>query len=102
MPDETPPASERAEALVNQAGRFARWATKAGTGFARSLPGASAVETELQQLERTVPGELRRRLDNVDPLHDGRPAGDDEEPPARTGAAAPPKQTEPLRAGTAC
>lgn len=100
MPDETPPASERAEALVNQAGRFARWATKAGTGSARSLPGAAAVETELQQLERTVLGELRRRLDNVDPLHDGKPTTYDE-PPARSAATAPPKQTEPLRVAMA-
>ena len=101
MPDETPPASERAEALVTQAGRFARWATKAGAEFARSLPGASAVETELQQLERTVLGELRRRLDNVDPLRDGRTAAPDDEPPARPAPAAPPKQTEPLRVAMA-
>jgi hypothetical protein len=100
VPDETPPASERAEALVNQAGRFARWATKAGAEFARSLPGASAVETELQQLERTVLGELRRRLDNVDPLRDGRATPDDE-PPVRPAATAPPKQTEPLRVAMA-
>lgn len=100
MPDESPPASERAEALVNQAGRFARWATKAGTEFARSLPGAVEVQAELQQLERTVLGELRRRLDNVDPLRDGRPTGDDE-PSARPAAAVPPKQTEPLRVAMA-
>jgi len=102
VPDETPPASERAEALVNQAGRFARWATKAGAEFARGLPGAAAVETELQQLERTVLGELRRRLDNVDPLHDGRATSDTEgEPTLRTAATAPPKQTEPLRVAMA-
>lgn len=90
MPDETPPAAERAEALVNQAGRFARWAAKAGTEFAPGLPGASEVQAELQQLELAVLGELRRRLDNVDPLSDGRPAGTDQ-PEPRPAATVPPK-----------
>jgi hypothetical protein len=103
VPDETTPSSERfgehAEAFVDQAGAFARWATKAGADFARRLPGAAAVETELQQLERSVLGELRRRLDNVDPLHDGRPAPD--EAPPRPSGTAPPKQTEPLRVAMA-
>ncbi|MBC8090542.1 MAG: DUF4393 domain-containing protein, partial [Pseudonocardia sp.] len=56
-------------------------------------------ESELGQLERTVLGELRRRLDNVDPLDDGQGPGGPVEHPART--APPPKQTEPLRVAMA-
>lgn len=98
--------AEQAEALATQAGAFARWATRTGTGFARRLPGAAVVESELGQLERTVLSELRRRLDNVDPLADGRfgpdggPDGDAEENPVRA-APAPAPQTEPLRVAMA-
>jgi hypothetical protein len=84
---------ERAGAFVSQAAGFARWATRTSTDLARRLPGAAAVETELTQLERSVLTELRRRLDTVDPLADGRP--DAAEKPARD--VPPPKQTEPLR-----
>ncbi len=85
----------RADALVGQAAGFARWATRASAEFARRLPGAAAVESELTQLERNVLTELRRRLDTVDPLSDGRRAGEPVENPARD--VPPPKQTEPLR-----
>ncbi|MDN5749197.1 MAG: DUF4393 domain-containing protein [Pseudonocardia sp.] len=90
---------ERAEALVTQAGAFARWATRTGTDLARRLPGASAVESELGQLERSVLTQLRRRLDSVDPLDDGRvpePGG-----PAPARDIPPPRQTEPLRVAMA-
>ncbi|MFC4949439.1 Abi-alpha family protein [Pseudonocardia sp. GCM10023141] len=104
MPSETSPSpdrfDERAGALVSQASQLVRWATRTTSDLARKLPGAAAVETELHQLERTVLGELRRRLDNVDPLHDGRSAdGSTLDSPAR--AVAPPKQTEPLRVAMA-
>lgn len=106
MPSETTPPpdrfDERAGALVSQAGHLIRWATRTGTEFARKLPGATAVEAELHQLERTVLGELRRRLDNVDPLHDPRTTdgtATDSAAPPRTGT--PPKQTEPLRVAMA-
>lgn len=94
--------AEQAEALATQAGAFARWATRTGTGFARRLPGAAVVESELGQLERTVLGELRRRLDNADPLDDGRPASGDEpvENPVRA-TPVPAPQTEPLRVAMA-
>lgn len=99
MPSETTPSpdrfDERAGALVSQASFLVRWAARTGTEFARKLPGATAVEAELHQLERTVLGELRRRLDNVDPLQD--PRATDDAPMA----AAPPKQTEPLRVAMA-
>lgn len=95
-----PPSAEdgvggRADAFVTQAAGFARWATRASTEFARRLPGAAAVESELGQLERAVLTELRRRLDTVDPLSDGRRADEPVENPARD--VPPPKQTEPLR-----
>ncbi len=104
MPNEKPPLpgglTARAEALVQQAGSFARWASRTGTGMARRIPGAAAVESELGELERAVLTELRRRLDNVDPLDDGPTAdGRPAEHPSRV--AAPPKQTEPLRAAMA-
>lgn len=90
---------ERAGALVAQAGMFVRWATRTGTDFARKLPGAAAVESELHTLERTVLGELRRRLDNVDPLHDHRTDAPTE---TTTKSSRPqPKQTEPLRVAMA-
>lgn len=104
MPSETTPSpdrfDERAGAIVNQASHLFRWAARTSTEFARKLPGATAVEAELQQLERTVLGELRRRLDNVDPLHDPR-ATDDGPADSAPKAAAPPKQTEPLRVAMA-
>jgi hypothetical protein len=90
--------AERAEALVLQAGLFTRWATRAGTELARTLPGAAAVQAELGGLERTVLGELRRRLDDIDPLADGRAAAD---PVATPGRAVPPTQTTPLRVAMA-
>lgn len=103
MPTESTPEpdrlGERAEALVTQAGAFARWATRTGTGLARRLPGASAVESELGQLERSVLIQLRRRLDSVDPLDDGR--GGDPEPSAPVRETPPPPQTEPLRVAMA-
>lgn len=98
MPDDTTP--DGLAAFVTQAGQLARWATSTGTRFARSLPGAAAVEPELQQLERSVLGELRRRLDGVDPLEDGaarKPAPK----PTRVAAEPPSKQTEPLRVAMA-
>lgn len=90
--------AERAEALVLQAGLFTRWATRAGTELARTLPGAAAVQAELGGLERAVLGELRRRLDDIDPLADGRAAAD---PVATPGRAVPPTQTAPLRVAMA-
>ncbi len=66
------PLGERADALAGSAGAFARWATRTGTDLARTLPGATAVESELGQLERSVLTELHHRLDRVDPLADGR------------------------------
>jgi Abortive infection alpha len=94
-----PPASIRADALVTQAGMLARWAARTGTGLARRLPGAAAVEAELHHVERSVLGELRRRLDNVDPLADvpAAPAAD----APRGNGGGPPKQTEPLRVAMA-
>lgn len=101
MPSEIPPRpTGQADAIVAQAGAFARWAARTGTGLARKIPGAAAVESELGQLERAALAELRRRLDNIDPLDDGR--ADDAEPvenPTRN--APPPKQTEPLRVAMA-
>lgn len=94
--------TDSAEKIITAVGAFARWATRTSTEVARRMPGAAAVEAELQQLERTVLGELRRRLDNVDPLDDGRTGP---EPVAEAGraraAAPPPKQTEPLRVAMA-
>lgn len=103
------PLGERADALVASAGVFARWATRTGTGLARKLPGATAVESELGQLERSVLTELRRRLDSVDPLDDGHESGPHEpdvvrDAPRRETArrdTAPPRQTEPLRVAMA-
>lgn len=100
------PLGERADALVTSAGAFARWATRTGTDLARRLPGATAVESELGQLERSVLTGLRRRLDSVDPLDDGHgtvPYGPEPAPvrePVRWDAA-PPRQTEPLRVAMA-
>ncbi len=95
------PLDERADALVTTAGTFVRWATRTGTGLARKLPGASAVESELGQLERSVLTELRRRLDSVDPLDDGSEPEQREPVPAPTRDSAPPRQTEPLRVAMA-
>lgn len=86
--------ADRADALVVQAGALARWAARTGTGFARGLPGAAAVGSELGQLERVVLSELRRRLDTVDPLADGPADG-----PVRS--TPPARQTEPLRVAMA-
>jgi hypothetical protein len=96
--DGSPPAertTEQAEALVLRAATLARWAARTSSGLARQLPGAAAVESELGRLERTVLGELRRRLDDVDPL----PAAAAETLPAPV--APPDRQTEPLRAAMA-
>ncbi|WP_232660408.1 Abi-alpha family protein [Pseudonocardia sp. TRM90224] len=105
MTDETTPPErdDSIEAFVAKASLFARWATKTGAEIARKLPGADAVGAELQQLERTVLSELRRKLDNVDPLADGRqPAPEPVENPARAAnPPPPPKQTEPLRVAMA-
>jgi hypothetical protein len=94
----TPPGAddlgERADALVVRAAGLARWATRTSAELARRLPGAPAVESELGRLERSLLTELRRRLDTVDPLDDGR-ADVPVEKPARD--APPPRQTEPLR-----
>jgi hypothetical protein len=102
VPSEIPPrpSGGQADAIVAQAGAFARWAARTGTGLARRIPGAAAVESELGQLERLALGELRRRLDNIDPLDDGR-AADDEPVENPTRNAPPPKQTEPLRVAMA-
>lgn len=102
MPSEIPPRPPggQADAIVAQAGAFARWAARTGTGLARRIPGAAAVESELGQLERLALGELRRRLDTIDPLDDGRAAGAEPvENPTRS--APPPRQTEPLRVAMA-
>jgi hypothetical protein len=100
-PSEGRPAV-RGESLVTQAGLLARWATRTGADLARRLPGAAAVESELGELERRVLGELRRRLDNVDPLPSSSDA-EPEEPPdtVRARTAPPPRQTEPLRVAMA-
>lgn len=95
------PLGDRADALVTSAGVFARWATRTGTDLARRLPGATAVESELGQLERSVLTELRRRLDSVDPLDDGRQPEPHEPDPAPRRDTAPPRQTEPLRVAMA-
>lgn len=102
-PDDTAPRpaegfTGQAEALVLRAGGLARWAARTGTGIARSLPGAAAVESELGRLERAALSELRRRLDTIDPLDDGAAAEPVENP---TRSAPPPKQTEPLRVAMA-
>lgn len=100
MPDDdgSPPTertTEQAEALVLRAATLARWAARTSSDLARQLPGAAAVESELGRLERTVLGELRRRLDDVDPLP--VPAADE-----RTVPVPPPaRQSEPLRAAMA-
>lgn len=101
MPSEIPSRpTGQADAIVAQAGAFARWAARTGTGLARKIPGAAAVESELVQLERAALAELRRRLDNIDPLDDGR-AADAEPVENPTRNAPPPKQTEPLRVAMA-
>ncbi|WP_300010010.1 Abi-alpha family protein [Pseudonocardia sp.] len=104
MPSETTPQPDglpgRAGSLVGAAGSLARWATRTSTDLARRLPGAAAIESELVQLERVVLTELRRRLDNVDPLGGGRP-GDGEPVDNPTRNPPPPKQTEPLRVAMA-
>jgi hypothetical protein len=96
------PAERRAEQIVTAVGAFARWATRTSTEMARRLPGAAAVESEYQQLERAVLAELRRRLDSVDPLDDGRSLPEPVSEASRARAAAPPpRQTEPLRVAMA-
>lgn len=98
--DITPGPVGPAESLVAQAGLLARWATRTGTEIARLLPGAAAVQSELEVLERSVLGELRRRLDNIDPLPGARPEDEPEQVRPRP-APPPPKQTEPLRVAMA-
>lgn len=105
MASETPSTpdrlGDRADAIVTRAGAFARWAARTGTELARRIPGAAAVESELGQLERAALAELRRRLDNIDPLDDGRAADGDEPVENPTRNAPPPRQTEPLRVAMA-
>lgn len=105
-----------AELVASTVGSLARWAARAGTRYARdsvqtgrrlarTFPGAAAVEAEVAQLERVALGELRRRLDAVDPLQDtaeARTADQQPDPEPRARAATPvPKQTEPLRVAMA-
>nr|WP_246257017.1 Abi-alpha family protein [Amycolatopsis anabasis] len=52
--------------LVQRAGRFAGWAARTGYSLSKRLPGIDTAERGLRQLERTVLGELKKRLDEVD------------------------------------
>lgn len=56
--------------LARRAGRLAGWAARTGFQFSRKLPGIDTAERGIRQVERTLLGELRRRLDEVDdPYH---------------------------------
>lgn len=56
--------------LARRAGQLAGWAARTGFQFSRKLPGIDTAERGIRQVERTLLGELRRRLDEVDdPYH---------------------------------
>ncbi|MGQ0573082.1 MAG: Abi-alpha family protein [Pseudonocardia sp.] len=117
--DASPPAglAHRAGALAGGAFAVARWAARAYVDVARKLPGAATVEAEWRRVERSVLVELRRRLDNADPLGHPAPgppatlpgsgAARSDEPRVPVDGASvpvtgpPPRETEPLRAAMA-
>lgn len=98
--------TERTETFVTTAASATRWAARTWMNLARQVPGAAAVEAEWSRLERAALVELRRRLDNVDPLGHVRPEFAAEPFPEVAGfpkpvVTTPPKQSEPLRVAMA-